>query len=130
MRWVNQGPRIAAHPAWVAGNAYALYNAIIESNGNVQVVIIAGTSKAGTRPTWNRTLYGAGADYTVRWRNVVSPATVGLAGAGGTSGIIIDNTVGTVGGASQVYFLTRGNQACGSIGTGGCAVRASQSALN
>jgi hypothetical protein len=130
MRSVNQGPRIAAHPAWIARNAYALYNAIIDSNGNVQVVIIAGTSKAGTHPTWNTTVYGATADSTVRWRNVGSPATVRLASAGRTSGIIIENTVVTVGGAPQVYFSTQGNQACGTIGTGGCAVQASQSALN
>jgi len=129
MRWVNQGPQTAAPPAWIASNAYALHNAIIASNGNVQVVIIAGASKAGAHPTWNTTGYGATADRTVRWRNVGSPATVRSA-AGGTNGIIIDNTVVTVGGASQVYFSTQGKQSCATAGTGGCAGQASQSALN
>jgi hypothetical protein len=71
------------------------------------------------------------ADNTVRWRNLGSVATASLAASGGTSGIIIDNTVGTgtMAGASQVYFSTQGNQICGTSGTGGCAVQASQSAL-
>ncbi len=56
-------------------------------------------------------------------------ATYGLKAAGGTSGIIIDNTVsGSVAG-SQVYFGTLSNQACGTSGTGGCAVQASQAKL-
>jgi hypothetical protein len=51
--------------------------------------------------------------------------------AGGTSGIIIDNFVSalTEPGASQVYFSTLSDQPCGTSGTGGCAVQASQSAL-
>jgi hypothetical protein len=64
-----------------------------------------------------------------------STATAGLAAAGGTSGIIIDNMVvsGTLAGASQIYYSTLAGQACagnGSTGsgTGGCAVQASQSA--
>jgi hypothetical protein len=58
-------------------------------------------------------------------------ATAALAAAGGTSGIIVDNTVapGTLAGASQIYFSTLGSQACGSSGTGGCAVQASQPVL-
>jgi len=51
--------------------------------------------------------------------------------AGGTSGIIIDNTVGsgTLAGASQVYFSTLANST-GTCGTNvGCAVQASQSGL-
>ncbi|MGB7945638.1 MAG: hypothetical protein WCF42_20185 [Terriglobales bacterium] len=56
-----------------------------------------------------------------------------LAAAGGTSGIIIDNTAssGTEAGASQVYFSPLANQTCPTSGTaGGCAVQASQSALH
>jgi hypothetical protein len=44
----------------------------------------------------------------------------------------MDNIVGsgTLAGASQVYFSTQGNQTCStSGGSGGCAVQASQSAL-
>lgn len=64
-----------------------------------------------------------------------SSATAGLATTGGTSGIIIDNVVTSIGGASQVYFSTLSNQMCngnGSTGSGngGCAVQASQKALD
>lgn len=52
---------------------------------------------------------------------------------GGTSGIIIDNASSSTG-ASQVYFTSLGNESCAGngttgSGTGGCAVQASQSAL-
>jgi hypothetical protein len=54
-------------------------------------------------------------------------ATFSVATAGGTSGVIMDNTVV---GDSQVYFSTQGNQTCVTSGTsGGCAMQASQSAL-
>jgi hypothetical protein len=52
---------------------------------------------------------------------------------GGASAVTIDNLVGagTTPGASQVYFTPLGNQACTtSGGNGGCAIQASQSALN
>ena len=53
---------------------------------------------------------------------------------GGTSGIIIDNS-SSAGGASQVYFTPLSDQPCAGsggvgIGTGGCAIQASQSLLN
>jgi hypothetical protein len=51
--------------------------------------------------------------------------TSGLPTASGSSGIIIDNTSSSTG-ASQIYFGTLGSQACGTSGTGGCAVQASQ----
>jgi len=55
--------------------------------------------------------------------------TAGVAEAGGSSGIIIDNDAVTPG-ASQIYFTTLDNQTCKtSGGTGGCAVQASQAAL-
>jgi hypothetical protein len=131
VRWLNQGPQAAAHGAWQASHAYALATSIIDSNGNIQVVTTAGTSKAGAHPPWATTINSLTADNNVRWRNTGLPATASLAAAGGTGGIIIDNIVGsgTLAGASQVYFSTQSNQVCGSTGTGGCAVQASQSAL-
>jgi hypothetical protein len=62
------------------------------------------------------------------------PVNASLTAAGGTSGIIIDNT-STSTGASQVYFSTLSSQSCvgngsAGIGAGGCAVQASQSALH
>jgi hypothetical protein len=50
--------------------------------------------------------------------------------AGGASGVVVDNSSAT-GGASQVYFTPLKDQTCAtSGGTGGCAIQASQSALN
>lgn len=56
-----------------------------------------------------------------------------LAVTGGTSGVIIDNAA-TSTGAAQVYFSPLANEACAGNGTtgngtGGCAVQASQAAL-
>jgi hypothetical protein len=67
----------------------------------------------------------------VTWKNLGAIASSALPAAGGTSGIILDNILssGILAGASQVYFSTLGNQTCGSTGAGGCAVQASQSAL-
>ena len=62
-------------------------------------------------------------------------STSGIAAAGGTSGIIIDNGY-TSDGASQVYYTTLSPQSCTGnsvpkgAGTGTCAIQASQSGLN
>jgi len=63
------------------------------------------------------------------WGTLTSPAATTNV-AGGTSGIIIDNS-SSAGGASQVYFTPLADQPCTtSGGTGGCAIQASQSALD
>jgi len=132
LRWTNQGPLAAGYPTWIASHAYAVSTEIVDTNGNIQVVVTAGTSKAAPHPLWQTLINGITADGAVlRWHCVGSIATANFASAGGTSGIIIDNTVGTgtLAGASQVYFSTQGNQTCGASGPGGCAVQASQSAL-
>lgn len=131
VRWTNQGPYQTVHLGWQASHAYSVGTQIVDSNGNIEWVRTAGTSKAGAHPTWSTTINGATSDNSVRWRNLGALATFSLAASGGTSGIIMDNTVGsgTLAGASQVYYSTQGNQSCGTTGTGGCAVQASQSAL-
>lgn len=133
VQWRNQGPHAAAHATWLSSHAYAANTEILDSNGNVEIVTTAGTSRTAAQghPTWSATVQGQTADNTVRWRNVGPLATFSLAAAGGTSGIIMDNTVsaGTLAGASTVYYSTQSNQVCGTSGTGGCAVQASQSAL-
>ena len=64
-----------------------------------------------------------------------SKATSGtLAEAGGTSGVIIDNSATSPAGTSQVYFSPLGSNTCGGngstgSGTGGCATQAAQSPL-
>jgi hypothetical protein len=129
LKWLNAGPIEASYATWVASNPYNLNQEIVDSNGNIQLVTTAGTSKAGTHPTWKTTVDGTTTDGSVKWLNVGAMATASLSAAGGTSGIIIDN-VSTMAGASQVYFTTQSNQTCTtSGGTGGCAMQASQSAL-
>jgi hypothetical protein len=132
VHWLDQGVQSASTlAAWAASHVYALHSKILDNNNNVQFVTKAGTS-GGTMPTFNMTAGGTTTDGAVlTWTNLGAIATVDMPAAGGTSGIIVDNTVGsgTLTGASQVYFSTLSDQTCGTSGTGGCAVQASQSAL-
>lgn len=74
-------------------------------------------------------------DVTAGTTITTSTATTGhTAVAGGASGIVLDNTVGstTLTGASQIYFTPLATGTCsttGGHGFGGCAIQASQSAL-
>ncbi len=129
--FLNQGgTTVATFATWVATHAYALHARIIDSNGNVEIVTTAGTS-GGATPTWSTTAGANTPDGGVTWVNAGQLPSANLAATAGTSGIIIDNVVGggTLAGASQVYFSTLGDQICGASGTGGCAVQASQAAL-
>lgn len=131
VRWINQGVSSATTPGpWQASHPYTIHTKILDSNGNIELVTKAGTSGTGT-PSWRTEPELPTTDSGVTWTNVGASATEALPEAGGTSGIIIDNTVGsgTIVGGSQVYFSTLSNQACGTSGTGGCAVQASQSDL-
>jgi hypothetical protein len=131
VQWLNQGKVSAVTPAaWIAAHSYPHGAVILDSNHNIQLVTTAGTS-GGSAPTWSTTAGASTQDSTVTWTNLGVIATSALAAAGGTSGIIIDNTVGsgTLAGASQMYFSTLANQTCGTTGSGGCAVQASQSEL-
>jgi hypothetical protein len=135
VQWLDQGPESAFTPAaWAANHNYPRGTAILDPSGNIELVTSTGTKKSGgTIPTFNSAPGGTTSDGTAGlvWTNAGAIATAALPAAGGASGIIIDNTVGsgTLAGASQVYFSTLSNQPCGTSGTGGCAVQASQSAL-
>ena len=135
VRWTNQGPHLAAHASWLPSHLYGAGNIIVDSNGNVEMVTTQGTSRTAAQghPAWSLVINATTIDNTARWRNLGPIATFSIAAAGGTGGIIMDNTVpsGTLAGASQVYYSTQGNQICAtSGGNGGCAVQASQSGLN
>ncbi|SPE25922.1 conserved exported hypothetical protein [Acidobacteriia bacterium SbA2] len=59
-------------------------------------------------------------------------ATAGMTVASGASGVIIDNSLTSPAGASQIYFSSLASESCAGngttgSGTGGCAVQASQS---
>jgi hypothetical protein len=131
VQWLDQGAVSAVTPAaWIADHAYNKGALILDTNRNIQLVTTAGDS-GGSPPAWSTTAGATTVDNTVSWKNLGVIATSALAAAGGTSGIVIDNTAssGTLAGTSQVYFSTLSNQTCGSTGVGGCAVQASQSAL-
>jgi hypothetical protein len=129
--WLDQGLQSAFTPAaWVPSHLYALHSTILDGNGNIQLATTAGTS-GGSSPTFNSTAGGITLDAPpLVWTNVGAIPTASMSAAGGTSGIIVDNTVETLLGASQVYFSTLTGEVCvTSGGTGGCAVQASQSEL-
>jgi hypothetical protein len=130
--WVNLGVTTAATPAgWVATHAYTVGNFIEDTDFNIQVVTATrGNRQSGPfAPAWRTSVGQATTDNHVTWTNA-GPAPGALAAAGGTSGIIFDNTVETGVSGSQIYFSTQGNQAtCGTATNVGCAVQASQSAL-
>jgi hypothetical protein len=130
VHWIDQGAITSTTPkAWAAGT-YGLDQEVLDSNGNIEIVTGAGVS-GSTPPAWNTTPGGTTQDPAggggVTWTNIGLLPTSALAETDGTSGIIIDNIVGsgTLAGASQIYFFTLGNGACG----GRCAVQASQSNL-
>ena len=134
--WLDQGvvATTIAKPDWEPATTYAVGNVIVDSNDEIELCISvsgSGKSGAGTHPAWKTVPGQTTTEPNVHWENLGVNGVAGMAAAGGTSGIIVDNTVatGTQAGASQVYFSILGSQVCGTSGTGGCAVQASQSAL-
>jgi len=128
VKWVNQGPlsTTISAPAFSAG-VYGYDSQVIDGNGNIELCIevffgIDFPCFQESTPTWQTTPGATTTSGIATWENVGPNAIPALPAAGGTSGIIIDNTVppGTIG-TSQVYYSTL---------TGGTAVQASQSGLN
>jgi len=129
--WLNQGVSSLAAPGnWIAGHTYGFRTRIVDSKGNEEFVSVGGTSGA-VAPNWATTPGLTTTDNTVTWVNEGAVPGAGLPAAGGTSGIIIDNTVSqtTQAGASELYFSTLGTQNCPNAPASGCAVQASQSQL-
>jgi len=131
--WIDQGLLGAGTIAgWLATHHYASSTGrILDTNFNVQVSTTPGIT-GGSPPIWNTTPGLTTPDGTVVWTNAGRIGTFALGSKGGTSGIISDNAVGagTLIGASQIYFTTLADQTCPtSGGSGGCAVQASQPAL-
>lgn len=61
--------------SWILGTVYNAGTVIIDSNGNGQVVTVAGTSY-GTVPTWSTTLFATTTDNTVTWQNLGAMASI------------------------------------------------------
>jgi hypothetical protein len=130
--WTNAGFQTTFTPqAWQANTFWSVGFRITDSNSNIECALQTGIHSGVTAPVWNTAIGGITTEVTgLQWRNGGTLGSHALPIAGGASGIIIDNIVGTgiLAGASQVYFSTLGTGGCG---TGnGCAVQASQSALN
>jgi hypothetical protein len=68
-----------------------------------------------------------GFDVTTGSVSTSTPPTGATAETNGATGIIIDNTTSTAG-ASNIYYMPLASQACGTGGTGGCAIQISQAA--
>ncbi len=132
MTWLNQGVLSAFTAAWAPNTFYAPGAEVFDSNGNVELETKSpGATSGPTPPVWP-TAVGGTVNETAggpHWLNVGPIATYGLKATGGTSGMVIDNMVETLAGASQIYFSTLSDQVCGTSGTGGCAVQVSQSIL-
>lgn len=119
-----------SYGTWQAHTSYFIGSTILDTHGNVEVQQDPGAMSGTTQPSWPTTIGGFVSDNSAGWRNVGPPDNFVLTVIGGTSGMVVDNTVtvGTPAGGSQVYFTPLGFSACG-VGNG-CAVQASQAGLN
>ncbi len=130
VHWRSQGPLTTQTPgSWAASTAFPGAFQIIDSNNNVEIAELPGGTSGATMPVWPTTEGSVVTDGAVTWRNIGANPVAALPAPGGTSGIIIDNTVVNPGG-SQVYYSTLQDSACFTLGgVGGCAVQASQQGL-
>lgn len=130
--WTNAGFLTPVTPqGWTPSTFYSVGSRILDSNGNFECNLQTGIATGTNPPTWSTTIGALTTEVTgLKWRNGGPPASHSLSQPGGTSGIIMDNVVGSgvLAGASEVYFSTIGTGGCGA--GNGCAVQATQAALN
>jgi hypothetical protein len=130
--WVNAGFLTPVTPqAWQASAYWSVGSRILDSNNNLECNLQTGEISGTTQPVWNTTIGGLTTEPSgLEWRNGGPQGSHALAASGGTSGIIMDNIVGSgaLAGASEVYFSPLSSGGCGA--GNGCAVQASQSGLN
>jgi len=128
VEWLNQGPlsTTIAVPAFTP-NVYGYATQVIDGNGNIQLCTanffgFNFSCYQFSAPAWEPAPGATTTSGIATWENLGPNGIPGLSAAGGTSGIIPDNTVppGAIG-TSQVYYSTL---------TGGTAVQAAQSGLN
>ncbi len=130
--WTNAGFLTPVTPqVWQSNTFWSVGFRITDSNSNLECNLQTGIASGTTPPVWNTVIGGLTTEVTtLKWRNGGPLPSHGLPVAGGASGIIMDNIVGSgvLAGASQVYFSTLSTGGCGA--GNGCAVQASQSVLN
>ncbi len=133
VEWTCQGGLgTTSYGAWQASTSYSIGASILDTNGNVEVQRDPGATSGTKQPVWPLTIGATVSDNSAAWINLGPPVSFVLTVIGGTSGMVVDNTVqtGTLAGASQVYFTPLG-AGFGTCGAGnGCAVQASQAGLN
>jgi hypothetical protein len=86
----------------------------------------------GVTASGNRTGCSGACVYSFNATTALAAGTnafAGIAAAGGPSGIVIDNAGLNSTTVANIYYSTLSNQACGTGGTGGCAVQATQGGL-
>jgi hypothetical protein len=130
--WTNAGfVTQYTQQGWQANTFWSVGFRITDSNNNLECALQTGIASGLTPPVWNTGIGGVTTEVTgLQWRNGGPLPSHALPVAGGTSGIIMDNIVGSgvLAGASEVYFSPLTTGGCGA--GNGCAVQASQSALN
>jgi hypothetical protein len=132
VHWRNQGPLVSNPPnaPWAVNTGYNGVAEIIDSNNNIQIALPPGGTSGSSLPAWGTGEGDTTPDNDITWYNLGANPVAGLFASGGTSGIIMDNTVVNPGG-SQVYFSNLQLFNClTSGGLGGCAIQAAQQDLN
>jgi hypothetical protein len=117
--------------AWFPNAAFGGGFSVLDPNGNIEAATIDSAMGGSTQPIWPLTIGAQTHDGAQIWVNVGPVDVATLQTLGGTSGMIVDNTVptATLAGGSQIYFSPLGT-GFGTCGAGnGCAVQASQAAL-
>jgi hypothetical protein len=130
--WVwKEGLGTLSGLAWTANTSYGQGGTILDTHGNLEVMFSTTGTTGTSQPSWPLGVGSETIDGSANWVNVGPLDSFFLTVPGGTSGIVVDNTVptGTLAGGSEVYFspLTLGFGTCGA--GNGCAVQASQAAL-
>jgi len=131
--WTGKsGLGAGSYGTWQPLTIYSTGQAILDPNGNVEVERFNSAMSGATQPSWPLAIAGRVSDNAASWINLGPPDNFLLSVTGGTSGMVVDNTVpiGTLAGGAQVYFAPLG-MGFGTCSAGnGCAVQASQAGLN
>ena len=118
--------------SWLPNVGFGAGFSILDTNGNIEAATVNLGTTGSTQPIWPAAIGAQTPDGAQIWVNVGPLDVSTLPVSGGTSGVIMDNTVpaGSLPGATQIYFspLSLGFGTCGP--GNGCAVQASQSNLN